>query len=406
MIVSCDNNKVKSPTIIPLASTVGKYNILNLSDIASEIKYIPIETKDSVLITPRIINIMYENEKILILDISSAIKNSCYLFDINGKFCCKIGQWGQGPDDYLQINDVSIHENLIYLMAWHKILVYDTSGRLVENINLQTNNVPIVYRESDLRRIFPLKKGTFVVSVVTGKGDYPTAFLFETNHSTVKTVKEYPNYIPLDKIKGGYSGDELGRMYRIKDDVRIFNAIKDTIFTIGQNSEMKEAFTIDLGKYKIPLPFHEWKIVDFEHRREYRMNYITTDRISESLNHLFIKFYFGNHAPEPFETTDPAVGSQYIKYDVYGVFDKYRGELTLLKQPIKGKLGFKNDVDNGPVIWPYYISSNNELVTYISPEEFMDYYEKIENPTPQMTEIAKNLKIDDNPIVIIAKLLE
>ena len=36
----------------------------------------------------------------------------------------------------------------------------------------------------------------------------------------------------------------------------------------------------------------------------------------------------------------------------------------------------------------------------------MDYYEKTENPTPRMTEIAKNLKIDDNPIVIIAKLKE
>ena len=89
---------------------------------------------------------------------------------------------------------------------------------------------------------------------------------------------------------------------------------------------------------------------------------------------------------------------------MYGVFDKSTGELALMRQPIKGKLGFKNDIDNGPVIWPHYISTNNELVTYIYPEDFIEYYENTENPSPRMTEIAKNLKIDDNPIVIIAKL--
>ena len=78
--------------------------------------------------------------------------------------------------------------------------------------------------------------------------------------------------------------------------------------------------------------------------------------------------------------------------------------MTLMKQPIKGKLGFKNDIDNGPVIFPRYISSNNELVTYISVEEFLDYYNKIEKPTPQMTEVAKNIDLDDNQIIIISKL--
>jgi len=62
-----------------------------------------------------------------------------------------------------------------------------------------------------------------------------------------------------------------------------------------------------------------------------------------------------------------------------------------MKQPIKGKLGFNNDIDGGPVVWPHYVSSNNELVTYISTEEFLDYFDKIENPTPQMIEISKRL---------------
>ena len=114
------------------------------------------------------------------------------------------------------------------------------------------------------------------------------------------------------------------------------------------------------------------------------------------------KFDFGNQAPESFEV----VGRQnnYFNTNVNGIFDKRTGKLTLMLQPIKGKLGFKNDIDGGPVLWPKYISSNNELVTYIQPIEFMEYYAKIENPSAELTAIANKIKWDDNPIVIVAKL--
>jgi hypothetical protein len=90
--------------------------------------------------------------------------------------------------------------------------------------------------------------------------------------------------------------------------------------------------------------------------------------------------------------------------DVYGFFDKKTGKLTLLKQPEKGKLGFNNDIDNGPVIWPSYISSNNEMIAYVQPSEFMEYYSRNPNPTDQLKEIAGKIEPDDNPIVIVAKL--
>ena len=398
--VSCDNKKDDIlPTIIPLASTVGNYNILNLSEFVTEIKYIPLETNDSVLIGQKILNIIYEDEEILVLDVSFSNKNNCYLFDNNGKFSCKIGEMGQGPNDYLHINSISKLKNLIYLMDWNKILIYNSSGNLVKNINLQSNKN---YNESSGPNIIPLKKETFVANVISVSNYYPTAYLFENNLSMIKTTKEYPHNTKYKKQKtAGYSSSELGIIYSFKDDVRIFRGINDTIFTIGQNTEIKEAFILEMGKYRTPLSYYE---ANFDDKKNYDGKFISLVNIYESLHHLFISFNFGNYALEPFEATDPVFGGQYIKYDVYGVFEKSTGGLSLMRQPIKGKFGFKNNIDNGPVIWPHYITSNNELVTYISPEEFIEYYEKTENPSPRMTEIAKKLKIDDNPIVIIAKL--
>jgi len=392
--VSCCNKKDSLPlNVIPLASEVGNYNILNLSDYVSEIKYIQLETNDSVLIgaIPRI---CYENEKILIKDRT----NNCYLFDNNGNFCRKIGQSGQGPNDYLYITQFFITDDLIFLKDRLKILIYDFDGYLVEKISWRPTDFPAEYISHGDFYIVPLKKETFVMDVVTFSGYYPKAILFETNQSGVKIIKEYPNFITLDKVLPIIFGTESGIIYRFQHEVRTYKGINDTIFTIGQDTEMKAAFIYNSGKYGPTLSYFEMR--EGENARD---NYIIPGAIYESTNHLFIEFSFGKYAPEPVESVN-SQGGRYTQTDVRGIFDKRTGKLALMRQPVKGKFGFKNDIDGGPVIWPDYISTNNELVTMIQPSEFMEYYDKITNPSAELTEIAHRIEWDDNPIVIVAKL--
>ena len=399
IIVSCNNKKEAIPiNVIPVASAVGNSNlpILNLSDYATEIKYIPLETNDSVLIgrNPKISS--YENKKILIDFLAPS--GNYYLFDENGKYCRKIGQNGQGPDEYLLVAQNLIHNNHIYLRDGEKMLIYDFNGSRIERYNMFSNDIPAKYGSAGIN-IFPLKKDTFVMSVLSLDGDYPLAILAETYQSGIKMIKEYPNFAIINKLRLGIKGGEMGFMYRFKDDVRIYKLINDTIFTIGQDIEMKPAFVLDLGKYKLPLSYIEWKEeVDIN-------NYITLNRIYESLNHLFIQFHFRKYAPEPVAimSRDGRLVNSLLG-EVCSIFDKRTGEFTLLRQPVKGKLGFKNDIDGGPVIWPQYISSSNELVSLIQPEEFMDYYGKITSPSAELTELANKIEWDDNPIVIVAKL--
>ena len=398
LVFSCDNRKEAHPLhVIPVASAVGDYNILNLSEYATEIRYIPLETNDLALFGEiRFIN--YEDDKIFISD----WKGGCHLFDNNGKFLCKIGQRGQGPDDYLYIFQSFMHDNLIYLNSINKLLIYNANGRLVENIKLNPiEELPTEYYGG---YILPLNKDTFVMDANTSTNVYyPKAILFEKYQSKAKMIKLYKNDFKF-KERTSIGLIERAIMYRFNNEVRTYKYPNcDTIFTIGQDLEMKDAFIFELGNYRPPLSF-------FEEDTDIYLNFIHPANIFESHNHIFIEFSFGKHAPEPFEYILIFGGSEVVgprtNYNVLGVFDKRTGELKLMKQPVKGKLGFKNDIDNGPIIWPHYISPNNELVTYISVEDFMDYYEKIANPTPQMTEIAKSVNMDDNQIVIIAKLKE
>ena len=397
---SCEHKKnTLQIKVIPVASAVGNYNILNLSYYIAEIKYIPLETNDSALIG-RISQISYENGKIFVKSISNNYISDCYLFDNNGKFCLKIGQYGQGPEDYNTLFETFIYDNFIYMMGVrpNKILIYNTNGLLVENIKVQINEITENHNEYFFHHIIPLKENIFVVNVESPYGHYPKAILLETNQSNSKTIKEYTNYVKLNKTKPSTGICEVGNMYRYKDEVRAYKALNDTIFTIGQNMEMKEAFVFDLGKYRPTISYIEQKEPDINFN-----NYIIPDKIFESSGFLFINFFTGNYTHELFEQVSRH-GWQSDNNITYGVFDKKTGKLALMKQPVKGKLGFKNDFDNGPVIWPHYISSNNELVTHILVEDFLEYYDKIENPTPQLREIAKNAEMDDNPIIIVAKL--
>lgn len=142
--------------------------------------------------------------------------------------------------------------------------------------------------------ILALNMDTFIMNVVTFSGYYPKAVLFETHQSGAKMIKEYQSYVILDKLERGILGVEIGIMYRFKDNVRIYKIINDTIFTIGPNTEMNDSFVFKLGKYKPTLSFIERKE---DNIRDAYKKYIIPKSIYESINHLFIKFDFGNYAP-------------------------------------------------------------------------------------------------------------
>jgi len=192
-------------------------------------------------------------------------------------------------------------------------------------------------------------------------------------------------------------------MHRFKDEVRFYKRLKnDKVYTLGQDLEIRDVFVFDFGKYKFPVSVYE----DAEKRHLWD-KYIWVEKIQESTNHLFINFNLGNYCPEPFEytfTSSRGEEKNSMNKSVYGIYDKNEAKLTLMRQPIKTKLGFKNDMDEGPVIWPLYVSSKNELVTYISAEDFLKHVAKLKNPSPKLADLAKRILPNANPVVIIAKL--
>ena len=248
-------------------------------------------------------------------------------------------------------------------------MIYHSDGRLLDIHRLESDSA--TYRPYSFWFLKPQVYLSDVVSFATSyntTASYPRAVLLKEEDNLLTISKEYP-YESYKKEISGFSSYETSTMYRFNDQIRTYKAINDTMFTVGLDMEMGKAFVFDLGKYRAST---DWM---FEMNPPKNLIYIWPLNIMESSDYLFIEFFFGNHAPERFEylTFRNLI---YTNYTVCGVFDKRTGKLKLMNQPIERKLGFKNDIDNGPVIWPHYISSNNELVSYIQPEEFMDIMKK------------------------------
>ena len=75
----------------------NKTEVLNVSQIAEDIEFLPLETTDECLLGDNIMNLVVTSMDIIIFDYEA-----CYRFDRKGKFLNKIGVKGNGPGEYVK----------------------------------------------------------------------------------------------------------------------------------------------------------------------------------------------------------------------------------------------------------------------------------------------------------------
>ncbi len=122
------------------------------------------------------------------------------LFDRSGKFLCSIGSVGKGPGQYaIALYDDFIDEknNIIYLAPFmgDKILVYNTSGKLLKNIEVpQRLNKPKIF----------LSNGLLTVVHMAFNGNKAMAFQFDANGKVVKQLAPQANLL-VNNFNGEFS---------------------------------------------------------------------------------------------------------------------------------------------------------------------------------------------------------
>ncbi|MDD4639543.1 MAG: hypothetical protein PHT63_07300, partial [Bacteroidales bacterium] len=85
------------------------------------------------------------------------------------------------------------------------------------------------------------------------------------------------------------------------------------------------------------------------------------------------------------------------------LFNKETEEFTFLDQPEIDQMGFVDDIEGGPAIWPKYVSADNYMVSYIPADEFIAHAES-HKVSEKFKKIADGLKETDNYIFVNVKL--
>ena len=111
-------------------ATQNKADVLNVSQIAEDIEFLPLETTDECLLGDNIMNIVATSKDIIIFDYEA-----CYRFDRKGKFKNKIGVKGNGPGEYVKPMYVTVDtlNKWVYMGDYmvKRFVKYDFEGKHV-----------------------------------------------------------------------------------------------------------------------------------------------------------------------------------------------------------------------------------------------------------------------------------
>jgi hypothetical protein len=207
----------------------------------------------------------------------------------------------------------------------------------------------------------------------------------------------------------------------LSESTYVKEGVNDTIFALNRRNELIPKFVFDIGRYAYPLD----KYITFKSNFAWQAVTVTStsdvsrDPIIITQNNLFYVLSVGKDTG-----IKTPVGNNVILLGgfewhdggtVLGLYDIRRGKTHLLdRDPISRRLGLVNDLDGGLSFWPqYYIESENALVQVIEAFEMKDiltdeYFASHPAKDPaahaRLRELLKNLKEDDNSVIVIAKL--
>jgi len=379
-LFSCTLEKKESPNIIDFEEGLLNSKVVNLSDIAGKIEYIPLETTDSSLVG-RIIKIIYEQDLFYVVS-GSTIK----IFDKSGKYLRTFNRKGRGPQEYTNLGMAEVeHTTGNIIVGTHTgILEYDKMGTFVRKINfpqLDSLSPSLHYKLGENLFISSLSSNNVShykeISAVT----YDT---LSTIMARVPAGKEdyYAGNTMADGIK--FYGKSNATLSQFKDNIRIWGLYGEVVLSVNAGNKIDTAYILKYGKYKSSAGKlgEETQTSEFIRFIGYPL---------ESTNCLFLSVLLHSlRINEEDANTSKAL------------YNKGSGELIYLKNSEKNCSGICENLMNGPAFWPKYISSDDHLVTTIDALTLIEYAETHKVST-ELARLAGKLKETDNPIVIIAK---
>lgn len=374
--------------VVDIESSLENFSIVKLSDYADDIRYIPLETSDSVLISG-ISKVIYERETIYILDHTEQI----FLFNNEGKYLRTFSRRGRGPGEYSDLFSFGVNPDngdIFILDSWRGVLRYDSDFRFI--------------------KLYPfLDDGsTALMFEITGEDEiaFSLADLINQKHSVVCYGKDTSEILFQKEPHYDFEPDKrenftflYHKLYLHKNQLRYYYPFNDTIYSLSHDYKEEAKYYIKIGKYR------EKADISKEDYNSGYANIISPYSYFESENLIFMSFVLRGFCKEPISNQtfnkEGALIDVFSTFD-YAIYDKQKREVKFLLHPETDKRGMTENLLSGPPFWPLYISSNQQYVSYIDSRDLLSFFDASPPGNNKLKELDLIIKEDSNPVIIIA----
>lgn len=382
---------------IDVAGAIGKGQIVPLSQIAESIEYIPLETKQNTLVDKiSWHSIVYENNKFYI-----KYNHSLFVFDNSGKFLFNFNRYGRGPQEYDHLSDFCIDpDDNIIVRGIERFIMYDKSGNFVK-VLADKDFIPGVV----LKKCYPLGKERylFITELKRGVDNEFSAIIMDLKSDKITKI-EYPpkerEFVKSLPAMYRYTFYEI-RALRSADGILLINGLDESVLRIDKNLDIDTLFNFNFGKY------HPRDIPGGLFDRGGGSSVVYRYMLPlESTAYIFDQFKLGlsAHKPRVMKRYEAKSENDTYTSDIScSLFNKKTGEFIFVDQPVVDQIGFPDDFEGGPAVWPLYISTSNQMVSFINAINLINYAET-HDVSAKFKEIAGRIKETDNPVLVLVNL--
>ena len=352
----------QKPVVINLAKAISESpKEIMLNELASDIRYVPLETTDDCLMNNEFYIMQYTGEDI--------ITSGIFHFDKNGKFLNKIGSKGQGPEEYLQglfaFGDWK--NKLLYVQNWTTLTCYGFDGTFVRSIPTPQLNMGAA--------------GLFDENHILYRNDIYYADkanpiqLYMVDSQNGKTVSKWRGHLEENK-KYGMILTSRDFMYNYDNSLFYKPALENVIFKILSPKKRQLVYKFDCSGKDIDVSADE---VD----PKKRFQFLSVYWAKETAQYLFVNYGMKNISR-------------------LGIYDKEKKTFT--------NVTIKDNLAGGYDIHPAWTSDDNHLLMVYYAGGLLQDKEKrystglLPERKKELDELLKNIKEDDNPVVILVTL--
>lgn len=352
----------QKPVVINLAKAISESpKEIMLNELASDIRYVPLETTDDCLMNNEFYIMQYTGEDI--------ITSGIFHFDKNGKFLNKIGSKGQGPEEYLQglfaFGDWK--NKLLYVQNWTTLTCYGFDGTFVRS-------VPTPQLNMGAAGLFDENHILYSNDIYYADKANPIQ-LYMVDSQNGKTVSKWRGHLEENK-KYGMILTSRDFMYNYDNSLFYKPALENVIFKILSPKKRQLVYKFDCSGKDIDVSADE---VDPKKRFQFLSVYWT----KETAQYLFVNYGMKNISR-------------------LGIYDKEKKTFT--------NVTIKDNLAGGYDIHPAWTSDDNHLLMVYYAGGLLQDKEKrystglLPERKKELDELLKNIKEDDNPVVILVTL--